>query len=154
MTGKIHSLIHGLEETGGCLILKVTPNIEDFKNLERLETILEDPIVAATIGYKGGYEHRGTLDENFKLKLKMKQNGDGTWAFETDLGTENEAYDKLDKGGMVTFVVTPGFYFNDNDKMYGLYYKLNDLRMANQDQIVPAKKPRGRTVTERSASFI
>lgn len=112
---------------------KVKPETKDLQIFETLESLLEPEneysnSLRKMVHWDGtGYDHRQTLDDTFILRLKMPVKDNGNWKFETNVKDENEAIDFFVEGMKVNVSVSPGFYFNDQDHMYGLYYSVKSL---------------------------
>ena len=139
LDGEVVSLMTMDPTYGQGYNLLFKPAAKDLANLEMLENILNEDFegyekYATQIGFKGGYDFRPTMTENYQLRIKITTGDDG-WNFVTDLGDDLPT--KLTNGKKITIGIQPGFYFNDKDKKFGLFNKLKSLR---ETEITPPKK--------------
>lgn len=121
----------------------VKPDVEDLTNLETLENLLTDlsPYLnkGNAIGWSNGlYDHRPTMTDDYKLRLKMTTKENGQWKFETEARDMDDALSIFEEGTRVEVQFTPGFYFNDSDCKYGLYLTLKSLRRVKES--IPISK--------------
>ena len=163
LTGTVQIFDRADESYGGQLYCIFKPAAADIPNLEKLENLLNPDSemyeqFAKQIGFEGGFEHRPTMTENYQLRLKMNENDDGTWKFETSITDESDAQSKLFKGTVINVVLSPGFYFNDSSKTYGLYYTLKSLNLEPPPtkKLPPSKidAKKVRRTEERVAGFM
>lgn len=162
LTGTVQLFDRSDESYGGQLYCIFKPAAADIPNLEKLENLLNPDSemyeqFAKQIGFEGGYEHRPTMTENYQLRLKMNENSDGTWKFETDIVDESDAQTKLFKGTTVNVVLSPGFYFNDSSKTFGLYYTLKSFNLSAPTKKLPPSKQdakKAKRSEERVASIV
>ena len=112
------------------LICEVKPETSEFHLFEALENLLElkgetHEFARAQVGWiDGKYEHRPTLSDTYHLRLKMDFE---KMKFKTSVKDAEEAMEYFKEGMKVVVKVTPGFYFNDTDHRYGLYYSLKSI---------------------------
>ena len=112
----------------------VAPSLPDIDRMLTLENWLApptDPVRQAQLGMQdfARYEHRGTLNANLQLNLKLKSVGD-VWKFtcngdETSFSPANA---QVARGARLRLTLSPGFYFSNLDNRYGLFYTLQDLQ--------------------------
>jgi len=123
---------NNLPEFGSTLICSVRPETTDIARFESLESILNEDYNGHKgfwnqIGYDGTHTYKPCMDQNFNLNLKLRLNAEGCFKFESCWTTEQELKARLVKGDKVEVTVTPGFYFNDESKTFGLYYTVKGL---------------------------
>jgi hypothetical protein len=145
-TGTVNYAGNNLPDFGSVLCVNVRPQSVDIAKFEALECILNEDdsnpqykVYADQIKFNGEYEYAPCMDTNLNLNLKLKEGDDG-WKFETKLGSTNaDIISALYKGVQVDVEVTPGFYFNESRKTFGLYYTVKSIDLA-QDVVVRKRK--------------
>lgn len=97
----------------------------DLEKVMKLDEFLNNPDNAEEIGLPDDYEHRSCLniDNNITIKLKEKNGG---WAFKCN-DSNFDTSTALEYGDRITVKVTPGFYFAEEDKRFGVYFSLKEL---------------------------
>lgn len=129
----IHAAVStGPKDYNGDVSFISEPVATELDKLIELENLLEEgPYQEAMLANLHiddvEYEHRPTINTENKLRLKLKTNPDGTWKFTTNDATFNTD-STLVPGTKFAATVVPGFYFNESDKKYGLFYTLKDLQ--------------------------
>ena len=129
----------------------VKPDTKFLVNFELLESLLEPDNsfaakLTASIGWVDGkYTHRPTLNDSFQIRLKMQTKDNGNWKFETPARDAADAESIFVEGARVTATVSPGFYFNDSDSMYGMFATLKSLHLeGGQVSATPTPKKASR----------
>ena len=99
---------------------KMKPYGKDLTNLEHLENLPNIQPYKDNIGFNNEhYTQNRTLSDNYELKIKLRKS-EGKYKFETSM--KNIA--TMCEGQKVEITVSPGYYFNEVDKKYGVFYVL------------------------------
>ena len=111
------------------LTMRVSPSMDNIERMLRLENMLDPPTPKRLAELKVSaipHEHRGTLDDNLQLRLKLKSIDD-CWRFLCSNPAFVPGATDVQRGSRVRVTASVGFYFNNEDFKYGLFYTLKEL---------------------------
>jgi hypothetical protein len=97
----------------------------DLEKVTKLDEYLNDPAHAEAIDLPDEFEHRSCLNVDHNLTIKLKEKN-GAWAFKCN-DPHFDSSSTLEYGEKITVKVTPGVYFSEEDKRYGIYFSLKEL---------------------------
>lgn len=109
--------------------MRISPSMDNIERMLRLENMLDPPTPERLAELKVDalpHEHRGTLDDNLQLRLKLKSIDD-CWRFLCGNPAFVPGTTEVQRGTRVRVTAALGFYFNNEDAKYGLFYTLKEL---------------------------
>ena len=112
------------------MTMRVSTTMDNVARLTELETWLVPATPAKLamlrVASIDGYERRPTLNTDMHLILKLKSVG-GVFKFTSNDPTFEPATPIVAVGELVVITLGAGFYFNEEDKKYGLFYTVKDV---------------------------